>query len=57
MRLAYSNLCHRLRANFAPTLTVTNLERSVSWYMQLLDLTILREYEPLDERRAGRVSH
>jgi glyoxylase I family protein len=34
-----------------PTLTVTNLERSVSWYRQLLDLTIRREYEPDDKRQ------
>jgi glyoxylase I family protein len=34
-----------------PTLTVTSLERSVSWYRQLLDLTIGREYEPPDKRQ------
>ncbi len=33
----------------SPTLTVTSLERSVSWYRQLLDLTIRREYEPADK--------
>jgi catechol 2,3-dioxygenase-like lactoylglutathione lyase family enzyme len=27
------------------------LERSVSWYKQLLDLTIGREYEPADKRQ------
>lgn len=35
----------------SPTLTVTSLERSVSWYRQLLDLTIRREYEPADKRQ------
>jgi glyoxylase I family protein len=35
----------------SPTLTVTSLERSVSWYKQLLDLTTRREYEPDDKRQ------
>jgi glyoxylase I family protein len=35
----------------APTLTVTNLARSISWYQELLDLTIRREYEPPDKRQ------
>ncbi len=35
----------------APTLTVTNLARSVTWYREVLDLTIRREYEPPDKRQ------
>ena len=35
----------------APTLTVTNLARSVSWYREVLELTIRREYEPPDKRQ------
>ena len=35
----------------APTLTVTSLARSVSWYQEVLDLTIGREYEPPDKRQ------
>ena len=35
----------------APTLTVTNLARSVIWYREVLDLTIRREYEPPDKRQ------
>jgi glyoxylase I family protein len=35
----------------SPTLTVTNLGRSVSWYRQLLDLTTRREYQPDDKRQ------
>lgn len=34
-----------------PTLTVTDLRRSVAWYQQLLTMTIRREYEPLDGRQ------
>lgn len=40
-----------ITGGLVPTLTVTNLERSVSWYKQLLDLTIGREYEPADKRQ------
>ena len=35
----------------APTLTVTDLPRSVSWYRQLFDMSIRREYEPPDGRQ------
>ncbi len=35
----------------SPTLTVTSLEKSVSWYRQLLDLAIRREYEPDDKHQ------
>lgn len=35
----------------SPTLTVTNLKRSVSWYLQVLELTKRREYEPPDKRQ------
>jgi catechol 2,3-dioxygenase-like lactoylglutathione lyase family enzyme len=33
----------------APTLTVTNLERSVTWYRELLNMTTRRAYEPPDK--------
>ncbi len=32
----------------SPTLTVTNLARSVPWYRELLNMEIRREYEPPD---------
>jgi len=35
----------------APTLTVTNLSRSVTWYQELFDMSIRREYEPPDGRQ------
>ena len=34
-----------------PTLTVTDLPRSVSWYQQLFGMSIRREYEPPDGRQ------
>ena len=40
-----------ITGHLSPTLTVTSLERSVGWYMRLLDLTIRREYEPDDKRQ------
>jgi glyoxylase I family protein len=39
----------RLTGELCPTLTVTNLERSVGWYGQLLGMTVRREYEPPDK--------
>ena len=39
----------RITGYLSPTLTVTNLERSVSWYRDLFTLTIRREYEPPDK--------
>lgn len=35
----------------SPTLTVTDLPRSVAWYGQLLDMSVRREYEPPDGRQ------
>jgi len=39
----------RITGCLSPTLTVTNLERSVRWYRDLFDLTIRRGYEPEDK--------
>jgi catechol 2,3-dioxygenase-like lactoylglutathione lyase family enzyme len=39
----------------SPTLTVTDLPRSVAWYRQLLDASIRREYEPPDGRQRDAV--
>jgi glyoxylase I family protein len=38
-----------ITGHLAPTLTVTDLTRSVSWYREVLDLTVRREYEPPDK--------
>jgi hypothetical protein len=35
-----------MTGHLAPTLTVTNLERSVGWLLPVLDLTVRRAYEP-----------
>ena len=39
----------RMTGYLSPTLTVTNLERSLHWYRDIFDLTIRREYEPPDK--------
>ena len=38
----------QITGGLSPTLTVTDLARSVSWYRDLLDMTVRREYEPPD---------
>jgi glyoxylase I family protein len=40
-----------ITGQLSPTLTVTNLARSTSWYTQLFDMTMRREYEPPDGRQ------
>ena len=39
----------RVTGYLVPTLTVTDLERSVEWYRDLFGFTIGRAYEPLDK--------
>jgi glyoxylase I family protein len=39
----------RITGALSPTLTVTNLERSLSWYRDLLGMTVRRAYEPPDK--------
>ncbi|HUI05004.1 MAG TPA: VOC family protein [Acidimicrobiales bacterium] len=38
----------RITGHLSPTLTVTDLERSVAWYRELFGMTVRRAYEPAD---------
>lgn len=40
-----------ITGHLGPTLTVTDLPRSIAWYRSLLDMSIRREYEPPDGRQ------